>query len=241
MKNLISKSCILALALTASAATMSTSLAEGHSVAKAQEVYLTAFGGVIFNGEVNTDGILAGAQNSVDADLDTSFVFGGAFGVTLPDLGSETVTPRLELEISHYSADVDEIEFSGSAVSPEINPAGDVSTTLILANAYLDFETDTEFTPFVGVGIGAGIVDFDFAYGGAARPGLREDDTGFAGQLVAGFSYDVTENVELVVDGRYSRVFDVESTRTLLNGTNTGTASGHVDNFAVTTGLRFKF
>lgn len=241
MKFLKNPATVAGLALATSLAMTSFSYADGHLKSEMNTMYVSAFGGVIFSGESDTDGIVGGLPNSVFAELGTGYIFGAAFGSSLGEFGNESVTPRVELELSYSNADVDRVEFTGNAVSPEINVAGDISSTLILANAYLDFNTDTAFTPFFGAGAGLGIVNFDFAYGGAARPGLRESDSGFAAQAIVGFSYDLTENVKWVVDGRYSRIFDVESRRTLINGVNTGTVSGNVDNFAFTTGLRFSF
>ncbi|MEM7303091.1 MAG: P44/Msp2 family outer membrane protein, partial [Pseudomonadota bacterium] len=91
----------------------------------------------------------------------------------------------------------------------------------------------------VGAGLGIAFTDQSFVYG----PGINinDNDTNFAGQVIVGVAYDLTERVSLTLDGRYQRIFDAASPRLTAAGVNTGNVTGDIDNFGVNIGLRFKF
>ncbi len=207
-------------------------------------LYLSVFGGVLFEDDFNStivNGPAAGATYSID--LDTGFLFGAAAGVELSGFASG-FTPRLELELSYRALDVGTVNFSGNGPGAELNVAGDVDTFAIFANALADFDTGGPITPYVGVGLGVGFVDYNFSY--QTGPLIVNDngsDTDFAAQIIAGFSYELSENVDLLLDARYSRIFDVEVNRVnaTAGGVLTGTFEDDIDNFAITTGLRIKF
>ncbi len=211
-------------------------------VENSYDYYVSVFGGIIFEDEFDStisNGPAAG--QTVDADLETGFRFGGAIGASLGDFAG--LNTRVELEVSYQRSDVDDLLFSGNGPGAELNVGGDVSTLLVLANAFVDFDTGTAFTPYLGVGAGVGFVDFDFQYQTGPLIVVDDDDTGFAGQVIAGVSYDFTDNVALTLDARYSRVFDVEADRVNVTagGVNTGTIDDDIDNFGINLGLRFKF
>lgn len=85
----------------------------------------------------------------------------------------------------------------------------------VLANGYYDFNTDSAWTPYVGIGIGYAKVDFG-----------PDDDSGLVYQGSVGVSYDFNENTSLDIRYRY---YDVDIDDVDFNG-----HSGLV-------GIRFKF
>lgn len=202
-------------------------------------LYVKGFGGITFNGGADTDGIIGGTSRTVSTDQEVGYTLGGAIGYEFDYARFGQFTPRAELELSYSRSKVDEIFFSGNGPATELNVSGDISTVTGFANVYLDYDTDTFFTPYAGVGLGAGRVNFDFAYGPNVR--VNESDTGVAAQAILGGSFAITDGIALDVDARYQRIFDVSSQRINGAGAVTGIINGDVDTFALTTGLRLSF
>lgn len=239
--SLITMSTALGLTFTASAADIVDPAPEVPTqVSEANYgLYVKGFGGVTFNGGANTDGIIGGAPESVNTDQRAGYTLGGAVGYEFNYARFGQFTPRAELELSYSRSKVDDIFFSGNGPAKENNVSGEISTVTGFANVYLDYNTDTFFTPYAGVGLGAGRVNFDFVYGPNVR--VNQSDEGIAAQAIIGGSFDITDAIALDVDARYQRIFDVSSQRINGAGALTGIVNGDVDTFALTTGLRLSF
>ncbi len=94
----------------------------------------------------------------------------------------------------------------------DIAPGVDLSTTTLLGNAYLDLDTGTAFTPYVGLGAGYSFVT------------NSENGVALAGR--AGVAVDLTQNIALDVGYKYQQ--------TLIGGPD-------VKEHQIMTGLRFSF
>jgi opacity protein-like surface antigen len=112
---------------------------------------------------------------------------------------------------------------------------GEVTTTALFANVYYDFETDSAFTPYVGAGFGFAALDVDYSPSDTAI--ISDDDSVYGFQLMAGASYALTEQLELVGDVRYRSLEDAEVDATLFP------AEFDVENDSISlnAGLRFNF
>ncbi|WP_374573990.1 outer membrane protein [Phenylobacterium sp.] len=122
---------------------------------------------------------------------------------------------RVEGEALYLDGDV-----KGSA-------GGTAKTWAGFANGYYDFKTNSNFTPFVGAGIGFANVKVD---GGA----VNDDDTGFAYQLKTGVDYKFNDRLTGEAAYRYLGVTSV----TLGSGANR--LDGDFTDQALTVGLRYK-
>ncbi|MEM6464796.1 MAG: outer membrane beta-barrel protein [Pseudomonadota bacterium] len=207
--------------------------------AHAQDTYSFVFGGATFSSDLDADGIIGGAPQTVDTDLDTGFQLGIGVGKSLPRLSSDTIAVRGEVELSYSDADADEIFFSGNGPAAEINVGGDVQTTALFGNLYADFASSGAISPYVGAGVGIGRVSQDLIYG----PGVRvsDSDTAFGAQLIAGVAWETSETLTWTADVRYRRFFDVESGRFAPTGASTGEISGDLDSVSLNIGARFSF
>jgi opacity protein-like surface antigen len=104
------------------------------------------------------------------------------------------------------------------------NYTGRISNAVFLANAYFDLGTYAGLTPFIGVGIGtnryrfAGLTDADYQMGSY---GMARDRSAwnFAWALMAGLSYDVTQNVKLELGYRYLNMGTARSNPIICNVT----------------------
>ncbi len=209
-------------------------------------IYVSGFVGVGFTDDADFSGIVTppGGPQRVATDFDEGVHFGGAIGLKLENWGNESFTPRIELELSYLESDADTIDFSGNGVGLENNVDGDISRLLVMANALVDFNTDSAITPYLGVGIGVAFSDTDIVYGGApgAAPPIRfgDSETDFAAQAIIGASYEVSDTTSIFIDGRYSRIFDVSGDRFNPGGL-TGNIEDDVSSFSINIGVRYAF
>ena len=92
---------------------------------------------------------------------------------------------------------------------------GSVQTWALMANAWFDLKNDTEFTPYIGGGVGYAISKFQ---GGAVYDGV---DGNFAWQMGVGVNVAVSEETSLGVGYRYFDAGDVEVTMPTPSGSTT--------------------
>lgn len=113
--------------------------------------------------------------NMDGASNDSNFVAGGGIGYQYNDWFRTDITA----------------DWSGKY---EVAPGADISTTAVLANAYLDWSNDSAFTPYVGAGVGWGWVN---------GSGTAVNDNGLALGLSAGVAVDLTNNLAIDVGYRF--------------------------------------
>jgi opacity protein-like surface antigen len=155
--------------------TIAFAMVAGTAAASAQGMYAGGNLGV----NLTHDGEFAGT--GIDTESDIGYAILGYVGV---DMGSY----RLEGELSYRSNDIDNI--GGLDFSPS-----SFTTTAIMGNALYDFDSWSAFVPYIGAGIGIGFSTMEIL-------GIDGDVTGFAGQLIAGGAYRMSETLELTVDYR---------------------------------------
>jgi len=199
--------------------------------------YISGFIGAAFVDDNEFEGVVSGASPVINLDYDTGLFLGGAIGKEFGEFGPGSL--RGELELSYLQSDVDRLDFTGNGASPDVI-IGDAefSSVNLAANFLLDFDTGGLITPYIGGGLGVAFTDFEAAY----VPGVRLDDsdTNFLLQGIVGASAPLNDSADLFVEGRYTRIFNVESQRIAPTGAITGIGEADFDNFAVAGGLRFK-
>ena len=124
---------------------------------------------------------------------------------------------------------------SGDKLSQEIITAtdriGSITSHNLFGNLYFDFLNSSRFTPYVGLGVGAGFTDMDYGYlwarnpnpdaiatgaglpnkdeirrnlaGSASTHATKLSDALFGYQVLFGLDYALTESVTLGVKGRW--------------------------------------
>lgn len=202
----------------------------------ANDWYVQGFAGYSYADDANHSGNIGGATQSVLTDLDDDLSFGVSVGRGITSFGNG-LSLRGEVELSYRSNDVDSVNFTGNGPAAEANPGGDISATYLLGNLIVDVETSSKFTPYFGGGLGVGFFDQNITYGNGVT--IRGDDEVFTAQLIAGTSYELSDQVSLFGDLRYTRGFDVTGTRTSPGGT--ATVSDDLSNTSINVGLRFSF
>jgi opacity protein-like surface antigen len=111
---------------------------------------------------------------------------------------------RLEGEFGYRRNDVDGTFIAGVASLGEI---GKVNAWSFMLNGFLDIETGTILTPYLGGGIGLANIDWDKVSIGFT-PDIDDDDTVFAYQFGAGVGIAINESVNVDIGYRYFATAD---------------------------------
>ena len=165
------------------AATISAAILGLASAASAQSqpgYYVSGEGGVSFlpNLQLKTGGTTANEK------FDTGYAYGGAVGY---DMGNGT---RVELDALHQMSNLTGV--GGVAAN------GHLQSTSLMVNGQYDLMQGTQFTPYVGVGVGAQNV-------GANINGVHDADWKPAYQAEAGLRTNISDKVSLFGEYRFSQ------------------------------------
>ncbi len=149
-----------------------------------------------YNGELfplftEIDGIEYKKGSESHNPLKASFrAGGGAFGYKMDDI-------RVDVEGVYSQLDKNDVD--GAAFNPD-TVAGSLTAISGLVNVYYDIAIeDMPITPYIGGGVGAAYISTPLK---EAVNG-QKNKFGFAGQVKAGVSYDVTPEVKLYAGARY--------------------------------------
>lgn len=169
--------------------------------------------------------IPAGSPINWDTELDGGEAYGLVFGMKFDML-------RAEVEYSYTTNDVDGHDNvtaagipldgidAGVLISGNVgdlgitvgelvaNGQGEVETSTFFLNGYYDFKTSTNWTPFVGAGIGYANVDVDYSPSGVQI--IDDDDDVFAWQIMGGVTYSFNERFEVAGSIRYRETDEAE-------------------------------
>lgn len=132
---------------------------------------------------------------------------------------------RFDIEYAYSANDIDSIG-GGTA-------ADDVTVDAYMLNAFVDFATDTQFTPYIGAGIGWANVETNIP-----AAGLSDSDDVFAYQGRLGVAYEpaTIPNVAFSLGYRYFGTADPEYNTTLL-----GPIETEYNSHSAEVGARFAF
>lgn len=188
------------------------------AVAQSEGLYIS--GGL--GGVIPRDSDVTGTGINSEVEFDAAPVGSLAIGSTL---GGNW---RGEFELSYRDVDIDSV--SGAAGS-----TGDVNGTALMMNGFYDFANGSDFTPYIGAGVGPMRLDVDGAspFGGAS---IDDDDWVLAAQGIAGVGYSISDRLGLFTDYRYLATTDPDFT------TSTGVAvESEYSEHRVMIGLRWSF
>lgn len=122
----------------------------------------------------------------------------------------------------------------------ELTGNGDVDTWTLIINGLYDFENDSFITPYIGVGAGVAILDYDNVTPVRSDSGATSlndsGDPNLALQFIAGAAWEIADNVELT--GQYNFLAVPEMEARAANGLN---SRGELYNHMLTVGLRYTF
>ncbi len=149
-----------------------------------------------YNGEIlplftKIEGIEYKKATDIHNPLKASFIAGGgAFGYKMDDI---------RVDVEGLYSQLNKNDVTGAAFNPD-TVADSLTAISGLVNVYYDIAIeDMPITPYVGVGVGAAYISTPL------KDAVNDQKSkfGFAGQVKAGVSYDVTPEVKLYAGARY--------------------------------------
>jgi outer membrane protein W len=190
------------------------------------------YGGTSILGDQNISqtGVAAAGATS-NASFDSGMVAGGAAGYYFTDNISA------ELAWDYRSNSLDKANFSDGTNFND----GDFASNIFFVNGYyhLDPVMNSKFRPYVGAGLGyVQEIDIDLKNASGAETSYSQDGE-IAYQLIAGTSYDLTEDWDLTADVRYMRADSVNLKRE--TGGTAELSKVDYDPVSLTVGAVYKF
>jgi opacity protein-like surface antigen len=194
-------------------ATTAVALVLMGTPAKADGLYISAFGGL--NVQPGSSGSQTGGSETTvfSEDADTGFVVGGAIGT---ELQRWVQGLRAEMEVSYRRNDRSGSHeyFYGTFDDPAAGPIdGNLSNFSVLANLWYEFDIGSKFRPYVGGGAGWALSRLEAATPIATDPdnvtlfygwdSTDEEANGIAFQLGAGINHNVAPGVDVGIGYRY--------------------------------------
>ena len=193
-------------------ATTAVALVLMGTPAKADGLYVSAFGGLNFQSG-SSGSQTSGSETTVfTEDADTGFVIGGAVGT---ELQRWVQGLRAEMEVSYRRNDRGgSHEFFYGTFDPAEGPInGNLSNFSVLANIWYEFDIGSKFRPYVGGGAGWARSNLEVATPIASDPDnvtlaygwdiADEEESGFAFQLGAGLNHPVAPGIDVGIGYRY--------------------------------------
>lgn len=166
------------------------------------------------------------ATTNVHVDLKSGYAVSGAVGYQFhPAL-------RGEIEVTHRNNNVKSMTVNGVKQAAQ---TGHSASTAYMGNVYYDFDTGTDYTPYVGVGLGVAHTNNknNTVLGPVAAKGT---DLVFAYQAMAGVEYALDNNFGIYGEYRYFGTRDPR-VKDSLGASHRLSNQNH--NFGL--GLRYKF
>lgn len=200
--------------------------------------YVSLFGGAAFPDSLDTTASYAGVPGFiVDFDTETGYVLGVAAGANI------TSDLRTEVEYSYSSSDSDTIDYArpgGAVTSYAAN--GEIESHFVLVNLWYDWNVGSTIRPYLGGGIGVGVVDVNADYTNFPTFPTSDSDVGFAFQLGAGVRVPISAAMDFDLSYRFKGVtgLDYENFSPGAGGIVTRDADSFYSH-NVTGGVTFKF
>jgi OmpA-OmpF porin, OOP family len=135
---------------------------------------------------IGVEGALNWILNSGTYNMDTGWAVGGK-------IGYDFVGPRVEVEgLYRQNTGTGQVFFQGGSA----NVFGRIEQVSVMANLLYDFFPSSDFTPYVGGGLGVAFVD-------STIQGCNLCSTQFAFQGIAGVAWNASQALRIGLEGRY--------------------------------------
>ena len=190
--------------LLLSVAAAALTLAATQASAGGYKPYVSLFGGGAWLN--NNPDVFTGFNHFEFLANNPGYIIGGAVGA---DWGNQL---RTELELSHAHWNADKVHEYNSKGADSVDglAQGNISATYLLGNVWLDLTHGSQFTPYVGGGIGMGWANVNaFTNSMSATP---FDASGLAFQLGAGVRYSLGDHVSIDAGYRFKDIVGLNYT-----------------------------
>jgi opacity protein-like surface antigen len=182
-----------------------------------------------FGSQSNVD-VKENGVKSREIGFNSAFSFNAAVGYQFEQV-------RAELEIGNQFLSGKDIKFVRGGTIPL---PGSLNATTILLNGYYDIPTGSKLRPYVGGGLGLGVISGKIRYTIISRNRFDSfeeslDGTSFAYQLKAGLQYEISRKGNIFGELKYSSISGYN------NKEYTNTDYGPFNSFGVAIGYRQGF
>jgi opacity protein-like surface antigen len=199
--------------------------------------YVSVFGGWSLPDDFDV-GFVGLSSTAYDAsiDLDSGFMAGIAAGARF----NHWLRADVELSGNWHDVDGDEVfATGGSPAFTTLSLEGNVNALFVLANLWIDVPVGDIIRPYIGGGVGLGRLDADISTTGGYSI-IDDSDWGFAFQVGAGITFDVTPNMVVDLGYRFKAInAELKVDDDFFNPTTDTDADYRSHN--VLLGLRFEF
>ncbi len=178
---------------------------------------------------VNDTNATVGNRNVGDVNFDSGYGVSGAVGYNPGPTGTLMDYTRFEFEIGHRYNDLKNFTAGGTVR----NSTGDVKSYSYMMNAYFDFDTKTQVSPYVGAGIGLDTISLD-----SRTLSVNDSDRVFAYQFMAGLGWQPEFMLNTVLQVGYK--YHGTSDPTFTSSTGQSIEHGYTTH-ALEAGARFRF
>ncbi len=149
---------------------------------------------------------ISGSLPSLSRNIDeTGYAISFAFG------RRHSNRLRSEIEVAVRGNDVNQT-ISGAGLGFSEQEDGSVNATSLMKNFIIEFDNQTLFTPYVGVGLGLSYIDVEFgeAIGVAGEATFQDEATAFSYQGIGGVATKLNSFSNFIVEYRFLGTSDVE-------------------------------
>lgn len=171
------------------------------------------------------------AGTRVNTTLDTGLNVGAAVGYRFSSF-------RVEVAGDYHRGEVDQITVAGNPVPVS---GGEVALVTVMANGYIDLDLGFFVKPYVGFGIGGGVILANEKGAGAVLS-VDDDAAVFTWNAMGGLNWSVTDHVEVQTGYRYVSTTDGElSVRRVAQAAALGNLDTSIDIHELVIGVRYNF
>jgi OOP family OmpA-OmpF porin len=209
------------------------------SAAADSDLYVEYSGGASFVPDQRLIGKdLSGRNLSGQAETDTGFNVGGAFGKRFHEHF------RAELQLTYRQNEVE--NFSLQNEPDNARGHSYMGLLAVMTNGYVDWDLGIGVIPYVGAGIGWGLLEIDAKNAqGDLKSKIEGEDSVFVWSLMLGGSYPINEVLDISLGYRYIATTDgdinARTTSPLPENNGSRRIEAEYDAHEAVLGLRFNF
>ena len=202
---------------------------------ESNDFYLKVGGGITFPSDIEMDETVSGTKYDGTFATDNTGIFSAGFGKAFNGY-------RLEFEYSKSQLESDEVtaKSGGVGVVASMTPALEADVSSFMIYGMREFNNDSKFTPYAGIGLGAANFDLDdqtITLAGTSTSIKGADESVFSYAVRAGADYEIADNTFIYSEATYQNLASFKSEEAGFTTINFD--SSHL--FNITAGVKFNF
>lgn len=206
---------------------VSTAFSSVHAEERWPRWYVGLSGGYTYMNDQD----ITGSATVSKISLQNGYGYGASLGY-LPSSSSPILNAmRFELEVTHHTADVDQVKVSGVNVVGH----GNYASTAYMVNAFYDWQTSSAWSPYVGAGMGVATVHLS-TNSGAGNTETENNEFAYQALVGVGYAPSCMPNTQWTIGYRYLATTDVSLSGSGANNLKAGYSSNSIE-----VGAKFRF